>query len=75
MDADKREMLKSMLNNFIHDRREEADMDFHNYLTDKMKSVSGISSTETEETVDVLPDSDNSDNTGVEGSAEVDETD
>lgn len=75
MDADKREMLKSMLNNLIHDKREEADMDLHNYLTAKMKSVSGISGPETEAAVDVLPDSDDLDDAQVKGSTEVDETD
>ena len=41
---DKREALKSMLNNLINDRPEEASMDLHNYLTDKMRDVSGLAS-------------------------------
>jgi len=40
---DKREALKSMLNNLINDKPEEATLDFHNYVTAKMKDVAGIS--------------------------------
>lgn len=39
---DKKELLRSMLNNLINDRAEEASMDFHNYLTPKTREVSGI---------------------------------
>lgn len=35
------ETLKSMLNNLINDNHAQADMDLHNYLTDKMKQVAG----------------------------------
>ena len=35
-------LLKSMLNNFINDRHEEATMDLHNYMTQKMRTVSGL---------------------------------
>jgi len=35
--------LKSMLNNFINDKPEEATLDLHGYLTTKMKDVAGIS--------------------------------
>lgn len=35
------EILKSMLNNLINDNHAQADMDLHNYLTDKMKQVAG----------------------------------
>jgi hypothetical protein len=38
--------LKSMLNNFINDKPEEATLDLHNYLTGKMKEVAGIGGTE-----------------------------
>lgn len=40
--TDKKELLRSMLNNLINDRTEEASMDFHNYLTPKTREVSGI---------------------------------
>ena len=40
--ADKKELLRSMLNNLINDRTEEASMDFHNYLTPKTREVSGL---------------------------------
>lgn len=38
---DKREQLRSMLNNLINDKPEEATLDLHNYLTGKMKEVAG----------------------------------
>ena len=38
--------LRSMLNNFINDKPEEATLDLHNYLTTKMKDVAGIGGTE-----------------------------
>jgi hypothetical protein len=38
---DKRETLKSMLNNIINDKPEEAAVDMHAYLSDKMKEVMG----------------------------------
>jgi hypothetical protein len=38
--------LKSMLNNLINDKPEEATLDLHNYLTAKMKDVAGIGGTE-----------------------------
>ena len=41
---DKRELLKSMLTNFIHDKNEEAHTDIHNYLTAKFQEVSGVQS-------------------------------
>ena len=40
---DNRENLRSMLNNLINDKAEEASLDLHNYLTAKMKEVAGIS--------------------------------
>lgn len=42
---DKREALKSMLNNLINDKPEEASLDLHNYLTTKMRDVSGLAAT------------------------------
>lgn len=42
---DKREALRSMLNNLINDKPEEASMDLHNYLTAKMRDVSGLTAT------------------------------
>ena len=39
---DKREALKSMLNNLINDKHEEASMDLHGYMTAKMQEISGI---------------------------------
>lgn len=46
---DKVEALKSMLNNLINDKHEEATLDFHSYVTDKMKDVTGISNATTVE--------------------------
>lgn len=40
---DNKDSLRSMLNNLINDRHEEATMDLHSYLTDKMKSAAGFS--------------------------------
>lgn len=39
---DRKDALKSMLNNLINDRQEEASLDLHNYLTGKMRDVSGL---------------------------------
>lgn len=39
---DKREALKSMLNNLINDKPEEASLDLHNFMTSKMREVSGL---------------------------------
>lgn len=39
---DKRDLLKSVLQNFINDKTEEAQADFHKYLTIKSKEVTGI---------------------------------
>jgi hypothetical protein len=39
---DKREALKSMLNNVINDNTDHAALDLHNYLTVKMREVSGL---------------------------------
>ena len=39
---DNREALKSMLNNLINDKPEEATLDLHSYLSNKMKEVAGL---------------------------------
>ena len=36
---DKKEYLKSMLTNMVHDRDAEATMDFHQYLQVKMREI------------------------------------
>lgn len=43
-----RENLRSMLNNLINDKQEEASLDLHNYLTTKMREVSGIATASAE---------------------------
>lgn len=53
---DKREQLKSMLNNLINDKSEQAGLDFHNYLTTKMREVTGLA-----QPTDVAVDNDNDD--------------
>lgn len=40
---DKRDVLKSMLNNIINDKTEQAQLDLHTYLTAKMRDISGLS--------------------------------
>lgn len=49
--SDKKEHLKSMLTNIVHDRSEEAAVDFHNYLQAKMQELvsSKSAASETEE--------------------------
>ncbi len=37
--SDKKEHLKSMLTNIVHDRDEEAAVDFHNFLKAKMQEI------------------------------------
>ena len=37
-----KERLKSMLQNFIADNHEAAQLDFHEYMSDKMQQVSGF---------------------------------
>ena len=39
---DKRELLKSVLQNFINDKPDEAKADFHQYLTLNSKDINGI---------------------------------
>lgn len=40
--ADHKELLKSMVQDFIHDKQEQSSVTLHDYLVDKMKTVSGI---------------------------------
>lgn len=42
---DNREALKSMLNNLINDKGEEAQLDFHTYATNKMREIAGLAPT------------------------------
>ena len=44
-----REALKNMLNNLINDKQEEATLDLHNYLSAKMKDVTGFATPASEE--------------------------
>lgn len=44
---DIRDSLKSMLNNIINDNPEQATLDLHGYLTNKMRQVSGLGATAT----------------------------
>ncbi len=37
--SEKKEHLKSMLTNIVHDRDEEAAVDFHNFLKAKMQEI------------------------------------
>jgi hypothetical protein len=43
---DKREALRSMLNNIINDKPEQASLDLHTYLTQKMRDVAGLAPAE-----------------------------
>jgi hypothetical protein len=43
MDDTNKTALKSMLNNLINDKHEEASLDLHGYFTNKMKELSGLS--------------------------------
>ncbi len=47
---DKKELLRSVLQNFINDKPDEAKADFHQYLTLKSKEVTGIGASQTQET-------------------------
>ncbi len=47
-----RENLRSMLNNLINDKSEEASLDLHNYLTTKMRDVAGIGVAATSANID-----------------------
>lgn len=39
---DKRDLLKSVLQNFINDKPDEAKANFHQYLTLKSKEITGL---------------------------------
>jgi len=39
---DKREALRTMLNNFINDKPEEAALNLHSYLTQKASEITGL---------------------------------
>ena len=41
---DRRDLLKSMLQNFINDKADDAKQDFHQYLTIKSKEITGLGS-------------------------------
>lgn len=45
--ADK-EKLRDMLDNLINDKGEQAQVDFHDYLGDKMKEVLGTAEVDTD---------------------------
>jgi len=58
---DKRDLLKSVLQNFINDKHDEAKADFHQYLTIKSKEITGIGATapvQTQEPAEVTPPAD-----------------
>jgi hypothetical protein len=40
--SESKEVLRSMLANFINDKDAEATLDFSNYVTAKMKDVAGL---------------------------------
>lgn len=50
--ADRKEQLKSMLQHFINDQPEAAQLDFHQYVSDKMTNVSGKEKKEIEAEVE-----------------------
>ena len=56
---DKRDALKSMLNNLINDKTEQAQLDLHAYLTAKMRDITGLSalSSVSDELDSVAPES------------------
>lgn len=49
--ADHREILKSLVQDIIHDRMEQAEVTVHNYLVNKTQEVSGLGAQQ------VVPDS------------------
>ena len=51
--ADK-EKLRNMLDNLIDDKSEQAQVDFHDYLGDKMKDTLGVTPPETDTDVDAV---------------------
>lgn len=63
---DNRAALKSMLNNLINDRQEEAQLDLHSYLTNKMKSVAGLTSDVAQDEVSIPPQDEEISNQGTD---------
>ena len=57
---DRKELLKSMLSNFINDNQEQAEMDLHNFLTLKSQRIVGTNQEVQPESV-VVPDATNED--------------
>ena len=55
---DSRENLKSMLNNLINDKSEEASLDLHTYLTAKMRDVAGINTAASDDPADTEDEDD-----------------
>lgn len=51
--ADK-DKLRNMLDNLINDKGEQAQVDFHDYLGDKMKDTLGVVSPEADKDVDAV---------------------
>lgn len=50
--ADK-DKLRDMLDAFIDDNDEKAQVDFHSYVTDKMKDTLGLASEESDDEVEL----------------------
>ena len=46
--ADK-DKLRNMLDNLVNDNKEQAQVDFHDYLGDKMKDTLGLNSQEVDD--------------------------
>ena len=53
--ADK-ELLKSVLNDLINDKHEQASVSLHSYLTTKTQEVSGLAQQKTEVTDEIETD-------------------
>jgi hypothetical protein len=51
--SDPKEQLKSMLDDLIHDRQEQAAVTIHDYLVAKTQQVSGLGSAQEPETHEV----------------------
>lgn len=66
-----RENLRSMLNNLINDKQEEASLDLHNYLTAKMREVAGIGAATAADDTDI----DTVDVADVDDAGDADDTD
>lgn len=57
---DRKELLKSMLSNFINDNQQQAELDLHQFLTIKSQNIIGANREEQPESV-VIPDASNED--------------